>query len=193
MKRMLLLCLIFLLFISCNETDDYPDVWTPPYVTDVTFSPKQIKCNEELTVTFTVGNIIGDERAKAWNNATINDNFQIVDSLGYISNYLVRFNMCIPQSVKPIFQCAKNGGIEVIYLDILDDAVFENAISPEKYTLLKISGDANTKEINVELRCIIPTGVKSSVIKIEAGNTRETGFSDQKLVIVDENGNEVTE
>ena len=190
MKRILIFNLMLLLvFISCEvKEDDTGESWTPPHVTNLKFSPKKLKCEDELTITFTVSNIIGDDQSKAWNNATLNDNFQITE----LGNNIVELNLNIPENINPIFNTTKNGEKEIIYLEGLDESTFKNVINPNKYTYFKVNGDT-TKEIIVELRCIIPNGAKSSFFQINVGNTYDSGFSEEKLIIIDENGNEVTE
>ena len=112
--------MLLLIVISCDEVgkNESVDNWTPPSVTNLNFSPKKLKCGDELTVIFTVSNIIGDERAKAWNSVSLND-FKITDSYDYIGNNIVCLNLNIPENIKPLYNTAKNGEKEVIfeYLD----------------------------------------------------------------------------
>ena len=185
--------MLLLIVISCDEVgkNESVDNWTPPSVTNLNFSPKKLKCGDELTVIFTVSNIIGDERAKAWNSVSLND-FKITDSYDYIGNNIVCLNLNIPENIKPLYNTAKNGEKEVIF-EYLDESNFENILNPNKYTYFKVNGNALTKEVNVELRCIVPENTKSTFIKIQAGNTSDSGFSEEKLIIVDENGTEITE
>ena len=193
MKRALLLNFILLLFTACCESNDTTlGGEVPPNVYNVKVSPTSIQRGEELTVTFNVHYYeIYNEHLKT---VEVIDG-QLIDvsipddsekSSYRNMNNLVNFNIEFEENAKP-YTKTENGKTAVFY----DTGAYNiiNAIKPDKYTYFKwdsATGDG-------EIRCIVPEKAISGVIKLERLGISNCGFSDEKLIIVDENGNEITE
>lgn len=193
MKRALLLNFILLLFTACCESNDTTlGGEVPPNVYNVKVSPTSTQRGEELTVTFNVHYYeIYNEHLKT---VEVIDG-QLIDvsipddsekSSYRNMNNLVNFNIEFEENAKP-YTKTENGKTAVFY----DTGAYNiiNAIKPDKYTYFKwdsATGDG-------EIRCIVPEKAISGVIKLEGLGISNGGFSDEKLIIVDENGNEITE
>ena len=196
MKRIILLFLavVSVFAISgCSESNDTTlGGEVPPNVYNVKVSPTSIQRGEELTVTFNVHYYeIYNEHLKT---VEVIDG-QLIDvsipddseKSSYRNiNYLVNFNIEFEENAKP-YTKTENGKTAVFY----DTGAYNiiNAIKPDKYIYFKwdsATGDG-------EIRCIVPEKAISGVIKLEGLGISNGGFSDEKLIIVDENDNEITE
>ena len=193
MKRVLLLNLILALFISCCESNDTTlGGEVPPVVYDVKISPVQIQRGEELTVKFNVQYYeIYNEHLK--NTEVINGqltNLTIPEDSKNSSyrnmNCLVNFNIEFEENAKP-YTKIEDGKNAVFY----DTGTYNisNAVNPDKYTYFKWDSETGDGEV----RCIVPEKTISGVIKLEGLGSSNCAFSDEKLIILDENGNEITE
>ena len=196
MKRIILLFLavVSVFAISgCSESNDTTlGGEVPPNVYNVKVSPTSTQRGEELTVTFNV------HYYEIYNEHLIT--VEVIDGQLFAvsipedsekSNYrnmnnLVNFNIEFEENAKSQTK-TENGKTAVFY----DTGAYNiiNAVNPNKYTYFKwdsATGDG-------EVRCIVPEKAISGVIKLEGLGISNCGFSDEKLIIVDENGNEITE
>ena len=177
MKRTILNFILLLLFISCCENEDTVLGDYDMDIYDIKMLPAKIQRGKELTIKF---NVFYDSIY----HAHLQD-IEVVDGqLGNNQN-LVNFNLKFEENAKPYTQ-TKDGKISVHYEN--GKYSLSEAINPDKYTYYNF--DPKTGE--GEIRCIVPAKAISGIIKLEGLGLSNCGFSAEKLIIVDENGNEVT-
>lgn len=182
----------FVIFSCCESNDTTLGGEVPPNVYDVKVSPTSIQRGKELTVTFNVHYYeIYNEHLKTVEiiNGQLTD-VSIPENSEKSSyrnmNYLVNFNIEFEENAKSQTK-TENGKTTVFY----DTGAYNiiNTIKPDKYTYFKWDSETG----NGEVRCIVPEKAISGVIKLEGLGISNCGFSEEKLIIVDENGNEITE
>ena len=101
-------------------------------------------------------------------------------------NCLVNFNIEFEENAKPYTKT--EDGKNAVFYDT-NEYNISNAVNPDKYTHFKWDSETGDGEV----RCIVPEKTISGVIKLEGLGRSNCAFSDEKLIILDENGNEITE
>lgn len=186
MKQLLFIFTLLLLFVGCCSEDDSVGGEVPPFVYDVKISPVKIQRGQELTVTFNVKYYkIYNEYLKS---VQLIDG-QLIDvsenkSEYRSKNHFVKFNLGIKDGAKPSTKTSDEK-ISVCYETV--DYNSANAINPERYTYFNWSPETGDGEI----RCIVPAEAVSGVIKLEGLGISNCGFSGEKLIVVDDDGNEI--
>ena len=185
-------CLIFVFVLPFVISGCYAN-WTPPEFWNIEISPTTVKRGDEITITYDTrypgegieslfidkdGNLLLSEEYKnSHDEYTFEDNY----------NDFVSFNTKIPEDATKYevddaknctsmdFECGK----EKIVYDYSDyDLAF---IHPAKYVSSEFG----------KIVCVVPDNAVSGVIFLSYMNAQ--GLSGEKLIVVDENGKEITE
>jgi hypothetical protein len=181
MKRIIILffAIVSAFVISSCCEGEVSDL-TPPKVYEVNFTPTTAKVGDVIKVTYETDDWIPVE------GINLNTDYEITDKgeIKYIGNY---------------------GEIAMNYPDEESRIVkYTLAISPQKTgELIYVTKFVSISEVDssvsgrkiVTVEFKVPENAKSGFLKVRGDivSFLPSGFSDEKLIIVDENGNEITE
>ena len=188
---------LFFVFISIFTISSCCANWTPPEFWNVKISPTTVKRGEEITITYDIRStekeyieslfvdeygtlLMSEDFMKNHENYDFQDNY----------NDFVRFNTKLSDGAKEFktniaedctsmdYECGK----EKITISYVSEDYKLSNVYPAKYISFEVG----------KIVCKVPDNAISSVISLYGANAIP-GFSDEKLIIVDENGNEITE
>ena len=186
MKRIIYLFFVLLVFISCDGnpcSEDYPpETWVPPIVRAVYFSPKTAKVGDTIMI------VIEKDNWNCTNGLDYNKDFEITNDgkIKYIGTHKdINFNFSDDES-------RMRGNITRISSKQDDNASYVEVTEYVSIQGLVNSEDERRDVVLVEF--IVPANAKSGYIwTTDPMGFARGGYSDEKLIIVDENGNEITE
>lgn len=182
MKRMLLLCLLSLLFMGCNEPvidGKLPEIYW------VKFSPAEAKVGDIIEITYE------KDAGVAAPGLNLNTDYKVTNGqIKYVGNH--------PEIAKNYPDEESRIMKHMLYIDPNKNHSGEHKEDIEVTEFVS----ASEKEASVSDRKIVaiefkvPPNAKSGYIEIryDCCSPLSSGFfSEEKLIIVDENGNEITE
>ncbi len=183
MRKINFVLFLFLFFVNCSHNSDGPGLQPNPY--NIEFSPNPIKIGEILTITYNMRKNSSNEYLE--NDLTV-DSYGLLKYTGsdsakieYIKTFksmngLVEFGIKIRDGGLPYYQ---DGEDKTICYNLDDYESLQ--IYPEKYFSFKWG----------EIKCYIPNNAKSSLLKLNFGGVSNSGFSEKRLIIHDESGDEI--
>ena len=191
MKRIIYLFFVLLIFISCDNNpciiticscEDSIANWVPPTVRSVYFSPKTAKIGDTIMI------VIEKDAWNCTNGLDYNKDFEITNDgkIKYIGTHK-DINSNFPDD-----ESRMRGNITRISSKQDDNASYVEVTEYVSIQGLVNSEDERRDVVLVEF--IVPANAKSGYIRTtDPMRFAYGGFSEEKLIIVDENGNEVTE
>ena len=179
MKRIIYLFFMLLVFISCdNNPCEYPykQGSKPPHILSVQFSPKKAKIGD------TINMIIIKEKSKSFKNLDYDKDFEITDDgkIKYVGK-------------GTFYDFYDESGIVGTITDIISE---RNNTAPhiDVTEYISIQGFYYDLVDVIAIDFKVPVNAKSGYIRTtDPMCFAYGGFSEEKLIIVDENGNEITE
>ena len=190
MKKILLFSIISLLIFGCCAN------WTPPDFWNVEISPTRVKRGDEITVTYDTRlsekDFIEELYIDKDGNLLISEDYKNrYDERKFEDNYnnFIRFNTKFRDDATPSkknvaedcnsldYECGK----EKIAVTAVSEDYELSDVYPAKYISCEFG----------KIVCTVPDNAVSGILFLDCGNA--TGFSAEKLIIIDENGKEITE
>ena len=190
MKRIIYLFFVLLIFISCDNNpcvitvcscEDSIANWVPPTVRSVYFSPKTAEIGDTIMI------VIEKDAWNCTNGLDYNKDFEITNDgkIKYIGTHK-DINSNFPDD-----ESRMRGNITRISSKQDDNASYVEVTEYVSIQGLVNSEDERRDVVLVEF--IVPANAKSGYIRTtDPMRFAYGGFSEEKLIIVDENGNEVT-
>ena len=188
MKRIIYLFFVLLIFISCDNNpcvitvyscdDVEPDGFKYPKIYWIKFYPPKAKVGDTVMVMY--------EKEIRTNNLNYDTDFEITDDekIKYIGKYW-----------NPYFCIDKESNILNDMLYICPQKKKNSSIKINNFISFSNSSAVSSDNEIVTLEFKVPENAKSGYLYIKEDffMFKNTLFSEEKLIIVDENGNEVIE
>ena len=179
MKRIIYLFFVLLVFISCDNNPCeyyYKQGSKPPHILSVQFSPKKAKIGD------TINMIIIKEKSKSFKNLDYDKDFEITDDgkIKYVGKGTFYDFYDESGIVGNITRISSKQDDNTSYVEVTEYI----SIQGFYYDLVDV--------IAIDFK--VPVNAKSGYIRTtDPMRFAYGGFSEEKLIIIDENGKEITE